>query len=373
METAVCTGSTASRIDVPDHWCHKVILLHFECQMIAVFLLSWLSAVQRGVGRKKVLCKRTLKAAIFGRWHHLWRPEEISTAAWLNFLMSMFSHDFSADKNVREAVAKNNVWNTHHRITENSMTAWLRNPHPSRPPSGPNLQCGAGDTPREPGAMASMEATAWCDCSRQRLTCFWQFVMVLYGCLLFFATVSIQIVTSTWYERHWYVLYCWVIFSVLYIYSSTVGKWLIDFEYQNQDHTISETFRLQKAQAPRPKARRETASPLGFGESEGTEGSEARPTYFFFVRKAVFFFNHPENSHIDDWHGLWPARPVAKPKQSVTPGKARCQFCGEMCLFQVAIVKIHDKQEENKKQHDQNPLSFPMFCHDFPAWTWKVS
>lgn len=141
LETAVCTGSTASRIDVPDHWCHEVILLHFKCQMIVVFC-SHGSVLYSGVWDEKMLCKRTLRTAIFGRWHHLCQPEEISTAAWLHFLMSMFSPwFFNRPFNIRETVAAKNITEahvstaiSHHWITAKQHDSMTRQSHPSRPP-----------------------------------------------------------------------------------------------------------------------------------------------------------------------------------------------------------------------------------------------
>lgn len=197
LETAVCTGSTASRIDVPDHWCHEVILLHFKCQMIVVFC-SHGSVLYSGVWDEKMLCKRTLRTAIFGRWHHLCQPEEISTAAWLHFLMSMFSPwFFNRPFNIRETVAAKNITEahvstaiSHHWITAKQHDSMTPQSHPSRDPTcNVALETRRGSLePWQARLQQPDGATVLCG----GWLIFWQYIHVIY----------IQLVTLTWYERH---------------------------------------------------------------------------------------------------------------------------------------------------------------------------
>lgn len=132
------------RINCKSNWCPWSLMpwsyfTSFRVPDDCRFFCCRGSVLYSGVWDEKMLCKRTLRTAIFGRWHHLWQPGEISTAAWLNFLMSMFFHDFSTKTSERPSQRTTSGTPStaifHDRTTENSMTTWLRNPIQVAPPN----------------------------------------------------------------------------------------------------------------------------------------------------------------------------------------------------------------------------------------------
>lgn len=259
-----------------------------------------------------------------------WRNQYCSLAPFfdVNVLPMIFQQ---TKKHQFETVAAKNITEAHcqqrYVITESPKTAWQHDSAiPSKSPPPPRTRLW------DPTCNVALE-------TRRGSLEPWQARLqqpdgatVLCGGFWYLLTVH----TCTYNLLLWLGMrdinaYCTVesYFPFLFVcLSSTVRKWLADLWPQNQDVPISAAFRLQKAQAPRPKARRER-----WKESKDLEKVKVMKVvkvvkvhqdgflYFFGSPIQLLFLIIPETSHIL-WLP-WPSRPVAKPKQSVTPGKAR--------------------------------------------------
>lgn len=268
-----------------------------------------------------------------------WRNQYCSLAPFfdVNVLPMIFQQ---TKKHQFETVAAKNITEAHcqqrYVITESPKTAWQHDSAiPSKSPPPPRTRLW------DPTCNVALE-------TRRGSLEPWQARLqqpdgatVLCGGFWYLLTVH----TCTYNLLLWLGMrdinaYCTVesYFPFLFVcLSSTVRKWLADLWPQNQDVPISAAFRLQKAQAPRPKARRER-----WKESKDLEKVKVMKVvkvvkvhqdgflYFFWLAHSVAFFDNT-------WDFSYFV--IAMAFQACGQTKAKCDSReGEICFKLIQVV-----------------------------------